>query len=103
MTSDSIFLAYIFRRLRYYCFIDGFCCENELHNEGGSSDQCVAEHHVGADEDAVWVFGNHRRIKIISTRVSLTKCFLNLSVHLNAGTDLWFSKQSASLLKVRPC
>ena len=50
--------------------MNGFSLENELHHESGPGDECVAKHNIGADENTVRFFGNHRRTEVISTRVS---------------------------------
>ena len=44
--------------------------ENELLYEGGSSNQRVPEHNIGADENAVRIPRNDRRAQAVSSRVS---------------------------------
>lgn len=61
-----------------------FSRENELHHEGGPGDECVAEHNIGADENPVRVFGNHRRTQVVSTRVSEQAADLLVNFNGNA-------------------
>lgn len=45
--------------------------KNEFQHARHSGDKCFAEHHVGTNEDSVWIPWKHRGTQIVSTWVSI--------------------------------